>query len=78
VLYAPEVSVPLSLRQDVRTVREGLEARTDRRTRLRAVLLPPSSTRLYRGLPRRIRVAVAGATRRGAAAVWRRLRPRRP
>ncbi|MEZ0066794.1 transglutaminase-like putative cysteine protease [Streptacidiphilus sp. MAP12-20] len=77
VLYAPEVSVPLSLRQDVREVRDGLAASSDRRTRLRAVVLPPSSSRLYRGAWRRTRARVADRTRRGAAALWSRLRPRR-
>lgn len=49
VLYAPEVSVPLSPRSDVRTVREALRATADRRTRLRAVILPPSAARMLRG-----------------------------
>ncbi|MBF9070993.1 transglutaminase TgpA family protein [Streptacidiphilus fuscans] len=71
VLYAPVVTVPLQLRQDVRSVRQGLSARVDRRTRLRAVLLPPSSSRLYRDLPRRVSAEV----RRRAAALWSRLRP---
>ncbi|SEL74045.1 transglutaminase TgpA family protein [Streptacidiphilus jiangxiensis] len=76
VLYAPAVSTPLSLRQDVREVREGLAAAADRRTRLRAVLLPPSAARRFRLLPRRIRAAVSAWTRDRAAALRRRLRPR--
>ncbi|WP_042386084.1 transglutaminase TgpA family protein [Streptacidiphilus melanogenes] len=76
VLYAPVVSTPLSLRQDVREVREGLSAASDRRTRVRAVVLPPSSSSLLRALPRRVRAAVTGWTRDRAAALRRRLRPR--
>jgi hypothetical protein len=76
VLYAPLVSTPLSLRQDVREVREGLSAGVDRRTRMRAVVLPPSSSRLLRSLPGRTRAAVVGWTRDRAAALRRRLRPR--
>ncbi|WP_037604790.1 transglutaminase TgpA family protein [Streptacidiphilus rugosus] len=77
VLYAPEISVRLSLRQDVREVRDGLAARSDRRTRVRAVVLPPSSSRLYRGLWRRTRARIADTTRRGAAALRNGLRLRR-
>jgi transglutaminase-like putative cysteine protease len=76
VLYAPVVSTPLSLRQDVREVREGLSAASDRRTRVRAVVLPASSSSLLSDLPRRIRAAVSGWTRGRAAALRRRLRPR--
>jgi hypothetical protein len=76
VLYAPLVSTPLSLRQDVREVREGLAAASDRRTRVRAVLLPPSAARRFRLLPRRIRAGVAARAHEGAAALRRRLRPR--
>lgn len=56
VLYAPTASAPLSLQQDVRTVRSGLAASADRRTRIRAVLLPPSGARVNR----RLRTAVRG------------------
>jgi transglutaminase-like putative cysteine protease len=76
VLYAPVVSTPLSLRQDVREVREGLSAGVDRRTRLRAVVLPPSSARRLRGLPRRARASVAAWAQDGTAALRRRLRLR--
>ncbi|MEY9874966.1 uncharacterized membrane protein YhaH (DUF805 family) [Streptacidiphilus sp. MAP12-33] len=76
VLYAPAVSTPLSLRQDVREVRVGLAASADRGTRIRAVLLPPSAARRFRTLPRRIRATVAARARAGAAALRRGLRPR--
>ncbi|RAG81450.1 transglutaminase [Streptacidiphilus pinicola] len=76
VLYAPVVSTPLSLRQDVREVREGLSAGSDRRTRVRAVVLPTSSSQLLRGLPGRARAAATLWAQGRAAALRRRLRPR--
>ncbi|MFC1416829.1 transglutaminase TgpA family protein [Streptacidiphilus cavernicola] len=48
VLYAPRAEVHPALRQDVRTVRDGLRASVGRSVRIRAVLLPPSSARLRR------------------------------
>ncbi|QMU75902.1 transglutaminase domain-containing protein [Streptacidiphilus sp. PB12-B1b] len=60
VLYAPDASTPPSLQQDVRTVRSGLRASADRRTRARAVLLPPSGARLNQ----RVRAGARGALRR--------------
>ena len=65
VLYAPTASAPLSLQQDVRTVRSGLAASADRRTRIRAVLLPPSGARVNR----RVRAAVRGFGQRLRGAV---------
>ncbi|QMU68558.1 DUF3488 and transglutaminase-like domain-containing protein [Streptacidiphilus sp. P02-A3a] len=65
VLYAPTASAPLSLQQDVRTVRSGLAASADRRTRIRAVLLPPSGVRVNR----RVRAAVRGFGQRLLGAV---------
>ena len=50
VLYAPRTDAHPALRQDVRTVRNGLRASVGRGVRIRAVLLPPSSARLRRGI----------------------------
>ncbi|MFC1443885.1 DUF3488 and transglutaminase-like domain-containing protein [Streptacidiphilus sp. N1-10] len=50
VLYAPSSSPPTALRQDVRAVRHGLRASARPSVRIRAVLFPPSSARLVRGL----------------------------
>lgn len=50
VLYAPRSDPPTALRQDVRAVRHGLRASARPAVRVRAVLFPPSSARLVRGL----------------------------
>jgi transglutaminase-like putative cysteine protease len=50
VLYAPRSDSTTALRQDVRAVRHGLRASARPSVRIRAVLFPPSSARLVRGL----------------------------
>ncbi|MFC1412416.1 DUF3488 and transglutaminase-like domain-containing protein [Streptacidiphilus sp. N1-12] len=54
VLYAPRREAHPALRQDVRAVRGGLRASVGRGARIRAVLLPPSSARLNRGIRDRL------------------------
>ena len=49
-LYAPRTELHPALRQDVRAVRSGLRASARRGTRVRAVVLPPSSARLRQGI----------------------------
>jgi transglutaminase-like putative cysteine protease len=80
VLYAPSADTPVSLRQDLRTVRSGLHASADRRTRIRALLLPPSGVQVGRRLRESLRSAVdravwgpLRAARGGTAAGLRRL-----
>ncbi|MEZ0095970.1 transglutaminaseTgpA domain-containing protein [Streptacidiphilus sp. EB129] len=58
VLYAPRVSAMPALRQDVRTVRSGLQASATRGTRVRALLFPPSAARPFRAA--RARISGAG------------------
>ena len=57
VLYAPRREVHPALRQDVRAVRDGLLASVGRSVRIRAVLLPPSSARLRRGIAQGVSAA---------------------
>ena len=57
VLYAPRREVHPALRQDVRTVRDGLLASVGRSVRIRAVLLPPSSARLRRSIAQGVSTA---------------------
>ena len=85
VLYAPSADTPASLRQDVRAVRSGLRASADRRTRVRALLLPPSGARLYArvrasaraGVERTVRRPVRAARGRTASGLRRLVRPLR-
>ncbi|WP_042398721.1 transglutaminase TgpA family protein [Streptacidiphilus carbonis] len=67
VLYAPRADPPTALRQDVRAVRNGLRASARRSVRIRAVLFPPSSARLVRGLREARQSLVERARRRRAA-----------
>ncbi|MBC3841991.1 DUF4129 domain-containing protein [Streptacidiphilus sp. 4-A2] len=62
-LYAPAATTPATLQQDVLLVRSGLLASASRRTRTRAVLLPPSGARLNE----RVRSALRAAAER---ALW--------
>ncbi|MFJ9697878.1 transglutaminaseTgpA domain-containing protein [Kitasatospora sp. NPDC101183] len=85
VLYAPSgraTAAPLAA--DVRTVRQGMLAKADRRRRLRALLLPPSSARLWWRFSEALgvaRAAVGERAGRAATAVTtplRRVFTRRP
>ncbi|WP_351228370.1 DUF3488 and transglutaminase-like domain-containing protein [Streptomyces sp. NPDC002133] len=53
VLYAPEPRPGAGLAEDARRVRAGLSAQASRGTRLRALLLPPSSVRVVWALAAR-------------------------
>ncbi|MFD7440448.1 DUF3488 and DUF4129 domain-containing transglutaminase family protein [Streptomyces sp. NPDC059909] len=53
VLYAPEPRPGAGLAEDARRVRAGLSAQASRGTRLRALLLPPSSVRVVWALSAR-------------------------
>ena len=72
VLYAPSAAIPVSLRQDVRTVRSGLRASADLRTRARALVLPPSGARLRQRLREAGRTAVERSLRAPLRAAGRR------
>jgi transglutaminase-like putative cysteine protease len=71
VLYAPVPRPGVGLAEDIKRVRDGLHASADRRTRLRALLLPRSSVRVIWALSERwTAVAERWGTRRQGMGRW--------